>query len=63
MYVPVALRFVTYGITLNPVAQRFITAVRALEPVQLWCEDAAREEESLPFIDARMPGYAGSRAS
>jgi len=63
MYVPVALRFVTYGIILNPVAQRFITAVRALEPVQLWCEDAAREEESLPFIDARMPGYAGSRAS
>lgn len=52
MYAPVALRFVTYGIQLQPAAQQFVTAVRALEPVQAWCQDAAQEEESLPFIDA-----------
>lgn len=63
MYVPVALRFVTYGIQLNSVAQQFVTRVQALEPVQAWCADAAQEAESLPFIDARMPGYAAARTS
>ncbi|HEY9886998.1 MAG TPA: glutathione S-transferase family protein, partial [Candidatus Obscuribacterales bacterium] len=28
MYAPVALRFVTYGITLSPLAQQFVTAVQ-----------------------------------
>jgi glutathione S-transferase len=52
MYVPVALRFVTYGIELEPTAQQFVTRTQALEPVQAWCRDAAHEEETLPFIDA-----------
>ncbi|MEM1280669.1 MAG: glutathione S-transferase family protein [Cyanobacteria bacterium P01_H01_bin.152] len=57
MYAPVALRFVTYGIQLNSVAQQFVTAVRELESVQAWCQAATHEEEFLPFIDA----YAASR--
>ena len=52
MYVPVALRFVTYGIQLQPTAQQFVTRTQALEPVQAWCQEAAHEEETLPFIDA-----------
>lgn len=63
MYVPVALRFVTYSIQLDPLAQQFVTRVRELAPVQAWCADAAQEEEALSFIDARMPGYAASRTS
>ena len=63
MYAPVALRFVTYGIELNPLAQRFVTSVRELAPVQAWCEAAAQEAEAWPFIDARLPGHATYRAS
>ncbi|MGF1460021.1 MAG: glutathione S-transferase family protein [Leptolyngbyaceae cyanobacterium] len=63
MYAPVALRFVTYGIELNPVAQDFVTAVRNLEPIQSWCAAAAVEEETLPFIDARLPHHSASSAS
>jgi glutathione S-transferase len=54
MYAPVALRFVTYGIELQPEAQRFVTVVRELEAVQTWVAAAADEEECLPFIDARI---------
>lgn len=52
MYVPVALRFVTYGIQLQPAAQQFVTLAQALEPVQAWYQAAAQEEETLSFIDA-----------
>ncbi|MEM9117576.1 MAG: glutathione S-transferase family protein [Cyanobacteria bacterium P01_F01_bin.56] len=52
MYVPVALRFVTYGIQLEPTAQQFITLAQALEPVKAWYQDAEAEAETLSFIDA-----------
>lgn len=55
MYVPVALRFVTYGIQLTGAAQEFVAAVRAFSPVQEWIAAAIEEEETWPFIDARIP--------
>lgn len=55
MYAPVALRFVTYGISLIPEAQRFVDAVQAMPAVQQWTEDAVAEEEHLPFIDRLSP--------
>lgn len=54
MYAPVALRFVTYGITLQPAAQRFISQIRELDAIQAWAAAALEEEECWPFIDARM---------
>jgi glutathione S-transferase len=54
MYAPVALRFVTYGITLQPEAQRFVSQIQDLSPIQLWAAAALNEEECWPFIDARM---------
>lgn len=54
MYAPVALRFVTYGITLKPEAQQFVTLVRELPSVQDWVAAAAAEEECWDFIDARI---------
>jgi glutathione S-transferase len=54
MYGPVALRFVTYGISLKPTAQRFVDAIQNLESVQAWIQDALAEEECWPFIDARF---------
>lgn len=55
MYAPVALRFVTYGIVLNPIAQQFVTTVRELDSIREWVAAAANEEECWPFIDARLP--------
>lgn len=54
MYAPVALRFVTYGIRLDTDARQFVAAVQALSHIQSWIADAAQEEESWEFIDARF---------
>ncbi|MEM9006709.1 MAG: glutathione S-transferase family protein [Cyanobacteria bacterium P01_F01_bin.86] len=55
MYAPVALRFVTYGISLIPEAHQFVEAVQALDSIQMWVQDSASETENLPFIDTLMP--------
>ena len=55
MYAPVALRFVTYGIQLRPVAQQFVEAVQALDSIQTWTQDSVLETENLPFIDTLVP--------
>lgn len=55
LYAPVALRFVTYSIQLNPEAGQFIDRVQALDAVQAWCQDAIAEPENLPFIDSLAP--------
>lgn len=55
MYAPVALRFVTYGIQINPVAQRFVDTVQACPAVKTWIADAIAEPENLPFIDSLAP--------
>ena len=55
MFAPVALRFVTYGIKLSPVAQDFVERVRELPLIQEWGELCAQEPYSIPFIDELLP--------
>ncbi len=51
-YAPVATRFVTYGVTLPPAAQRYAESLLALPGVQAWMDAARRETE---FIRADEP--------
>ncbi|MGB9430109.1 MAG: glutathione S-transferase family protein [Gammaproteobacteria bacterium] len=45
MYIPVALRFVTYGIKLDHTAQAYVIATQAHPAVQDWIAAAKQEEE------------------
>jgi glutathione S-transferase len=54
-YAPVALRFVTYGVTAPAAAQSFVDAVTSLPSIREWIADAEREPEALDFIDRRVP--------
>jgi len=51
-YAPVAARFLTYAVTLPPVAQRYADALLALPAVQAWTTQARRESE---FVRADEP--------
>lgn len=51
-YAPVAARFLTYAVTLPPVAQRYADALLALPAVQDWMAQARRETE---FVRADEP--------
>lgn len=55
MFVPVALRFRTYGVAVSPQAQEFVDAVTANPNVTAWSELAAGEPERIEFIDALRP--------
>ena len=55
-YAPVALRFVTYQISLVDQAQSFINAVQALPSIQAWAADSAAESEVISFIDRLHTG-------
>ena len=55
MYVPMALRFVTYEIPVPEDARSFVDAVTALPSVREWIEAAAHEPERLEFIDGLVP--------
>ena len=57
-YAPVATRFVTYGVVLPPVAQRYVEAVLALPAVQEWSAAGRAEPE---FVAEDEP-YAGETA-
>jgi glutathione S-transferase len=52
MYAPVALRFVTYGIALEPPGDEFVRAVERLEPIGEWADLSRTEEEVMTNIDA-----------
>lgn len=56
MFVPVALRFVTYGIDVPRPAVEFVDAVRANEYVREWIRAAEQETEKLAFVDELRPG-------
>ncbi|MBI2567484.1 MAG: glutathione S-transferase family protein [Candidatus Schekmanbacteria bacterium] len=45
MYAPVALRFVTYGVTVGAAEQSWMEAVQVLPAVRKWCQDAEAETE------------------
>ena len=55
MYAPVALRFVTYSISVSAPAQYFVTAVCESESVQEWISLAREESEDIKFIDDLVP--------
>lgn len=58
MYVPMALRFVTYDIPVPADARGFVDAVTALPSVREWIDAAAREPERIEFIDGLVPAVA-----
>lgn len=51
MFVPVALRFVSYGIPVEGRAAEFVSATRLLPSVQEWILAARKEPLSLNFVD------------
>jgi len=55
MFAPVALRFITYSISLPPAAQQFVDVIENLKSVQEWCEAAQSEDEKIEFIDQIVP--------
>ena len=55
IYIPVALRFVTYSIPVSDLARQFISAVQHSDSVQQWIKVAHAERESLSFIDELTP--------
>jgi glutathione S-transferase len=46
MYAPVIARFLSYGVTLSPVAAEYAAALRAHELMARWYDEAAREPEA-----------------
>lgn len=57
-YVPVALRFTTYGIAVGEQSREYIRTVRRRPSVRQWVEAAERETEALAFIDDLVPSDA-----
>ncbi len=56
MFVPVALRFVSYGITVEGRAAEFLRATLALPSVQEWVRVAQDEGLALDFVDELRKG-------
>ena len=55
VFIPMALRLVTYGITMSGKSEEFVSQVQKFAPVHEWIDAAAAEEESLVFIDDLRP--------
>ena len=55
MYIPVALRFVAYGVTVSDVSQRFVQATLEHPLVREWIQLAQDEIYVLDFIDNLVP--------
>lgn len=51
MFAPVVLRFITYDVKLDAIAQAYVDAVRALPAVQEWVAAAQVETETIPEFD------------
>ncbi|MGA9852762.1 MAG: glutathione S-transferase family protein [Gammaproteobacteria bacterium] len=47
MYIPVSLRFVTYGTTLDPPTRAYVDAAQSLAAMQEWIAAAKQEKESI----------------
>lgn len=55
VFAPVALRFVTYAIELEPRAAGYVERIRRLDGVRRWVADSAEEPERLDFVDRLLP--------
>lgn len=55
LYAPVALRFATYTVPLEPRAQAFVDRVLALPEIRIWSAEAAAEDEKITFVDECLP--------
>lgn len=51
MFAPVVLRFITYGVQLDPAVQAYAEAVLALPALQEWLKSAEVESETLPVFE------------
>ncbi|MEW6331913.1 MAG: glutathione S-transferase family protein [Pseudomonadota bacterium] len=51
MYAPVALRFVTYAVELDPVSAAYVKTIAALPAIQQWVADARAETEVIPQFE------------
>ncbi len=51
MYAPVALRFVTYDVELDPVSAAYVKTITALPAIQQWVADARAETEVIPQFE------------
>jgi glutathione S-transferase len=51
MFAPVVLRFVTYGVQLDSIAQAYTQAVLTLPAMQEWLKAAATEPETIPVFE------------
>jgi glutathione S-transferase len=51
MYAPVALRFVTYAVELDPVSAAYVKTLTALPAIQGWIADARAETEVIPQFE------------
>lgn len=54
-YAPVAMRFITYGISLSDAAAQYVETVTGCSHIQEWSAAATTEPESLSFIDDLSP--------
>jgi len=55
MYAPVALRFDTYSIPLDPVSEHYVKEILALESIGQWGRASEAEHEHLEFVDQLIP--------
>ncbi|HYA38731.1 MAG TPA: glutathione S-transferase family protein [Candidatus Methylomirabilis sp.] len=51
MYAPVALRFVTYDVELDPVSAAYVKTIAALPAIRQWVADARAEPEVIPQFE------------
>ena len=51
MYAPVALRFVTYAVELDPVSAAYVQTIAAMPAIQQWVADARAETEVIPQFE------------
>ena len=51
MFAPVALRFITYAVQIDPIAKEYVEAILALPAMQEWIQAALAEVESIPNFE------------
>ncbi|MCG8412648.1 MAG: glutathione S-transferase family protein [Pseudomonadales bacterium] len=54
-YAPVVMRFLTYGISLSPLSEEYLTNMVMNEAIQSWVQEAQTETEVLPDFELGEP--------